>query len=61
MKEMMKQILNELKEMRTDVDEIKQGQNRLEVGQEKMQKNLIENLALYNNNIVDHFDKLEEG
>lgn len=61
MEEMMKQILNELKEMRTDVDEIKQGQNRLEVGQEKMQKNLIENLALYNNNIVDHFDKLEEG
>ncbi|WP_239984685.1 hypothetical protein [Lentibacillus sediminis] len=53
---MMKQILNELKEMRTDVDEIKQGQNRLEAGQEKLQKNLIENLGLYTDKIVDHFD-----
>ena len=33
-----------------------QGQNRLEVGQEKLQKNLVDSLGLYTDKIVDHFD-----
>lgn len=53
MEEILKQILNELKEMRVDINELKQEQNRteqnrLEVGQEKLQKNLVDRLLLMN-------------
>ncbi|NRD81001.1 hypothetical protein HPT25_27145 [Bacillus sp. BRMEA1] len=38
MEEILKQILNELKEMRVDINELKQGQNRLEFGHEKLRR-----------------------
>ncbi|WP_416828232.1 hypothetical protein [Ectobacillus polymachus] len=67
MEEILKQILNELKEMhvdinemRVDINELKQGQNRLEVGQEKLQKNLVDSLGLYTDKIVDHIDDKTE-
>lgn len=70
MEEILKQILNELKEARADINELKevradineliQGQNRLEVGQEKLQKNLVDSLGLYTDKIVDHIDNKTE-
>ncbi|WP_416828240.1 hypothetical protein [Ectobacillus polymachus] len=67
MEEILKQILNELKEMhidinemRVDINELKKGQNRLEVGQEKLQKHLVDSLGLYTEKIVDHIDDKTE-
>ncbi|MGM0867534.1 MAG: hypothetical protein ACQEWF_23035 [Bacillota bacterium] len=60
MEEILKQILNELKEIRVDINELKQGQSRLEVGQEELQKNLIDSLGLYTEKIVDHVDDKTE-
>lgn len=56
MEEILKQILNELKEIRVDINELKQGQNRIEVGQEIIQKNLVDSLGLFTDKIVDHID-----
>jgi len=58
--EILKQILNELKEIRVDIYELKQGQNRLEVGKEKLQRNLVDSLGLYTDKIVDHIDDKTE-
>ena len=60
MEEILKQILNELKEIRVDIYELKQGQNRLEVGKEKLQRNLVDSLGLYTDKIVDHIDDKTE-
>lgn len=54
MEEILQQILSELKE-------IKQGQNRLELGQEKLQKNLIDSLGSYTEKIVEHVDDKTEA
>ncbi|WP_235848375.1 hypothetical protein [Litchfieldia alkalitelluris] len=52
MEQILSRILIELKEMRTDIDgmridinELKQGQIRLEAGQEKMQKEIINSMV----------------
>ncbi|WP_179886419.1 hypothetical protein [Bacillus sp. es.034] len=50
MEETLKQILNELKEIKTDIHDLKDGQARLGVGQNKAQKNLIDSLGSYNEN-----------
>nr|WP_285841975.1 hypothetical protein [Sutcliffiella horikoshii] len=52
--------MSELKEVRLDINELKQGQNRLEVGQEKLQKNLVDSLGLYTEKIVAHVDDRTE-
>ncbi|MEI2665785.1 hypothetical protein [Rossellomorea sp. LJF3] len=56
MEETLKQILNELKEIKTDIHDLKDGQARLEVGQNKLQKNLVDSLGSYTEKIVDHLD-----
>jgi hemerythrin-like domain-containing protein len=56
LEETLKQILNELKEIKTDIHDLKDGQARLEVGQNKLQKNLIDSLGSYTEKIVDHLD-----
>lgn len=46
--------------MRLDINEVKQGQNRLATSQELLQKNLVDSLGLYADKIVDHFDDKAE-
>ncbi|OIJ20769.1 hypothetical protein BKP45_08190 [Anaerobacillus alkalidiazotrophicus] len=60
MEEILKQMLNELKEIKSDIGELKKGQVRLEVGQEKLQKNLIDSLGSYTEKIVEHVDDKTE-
>ncbi|WP_163537478.1 hypothetical protein [Gracilibacillus sp. YIM 98692] len=43
----MRTNVNELKEIRTDIDDLKQGQKRLEDGQIQLQKNLVDGLGEY--------------
>lgn len=61
MEEILKQILSEIKEMRVDIKDLKQGQNRLEIGQEKLQRNLVDSLGLYTDKIVEHIDDKTEA
>lgn len=73
--EVLKQILNGIQEMRVgmndlklgqnglevDIKDLKQGQNRLEIGQEKLQKNLVDSLGFYTDKIVEHIDDKTEA
>lgn len=75
MEDILKQILNEVQEIRVgmndlkqgqnrleiDIKDLKQGQNRLEIGQEKLQKNLVDSLGLYTDKIVEHIDDKTEA
>lgn len=61
MEEILKQILNEIKEMSVDIKDLKQGQNRLEFGQEKLQKNLVDSIGLYTEKMVEHIDDKTEA
>jgi histidinol dehydrogenase len=58
--DILKQILNELKGLKTDVGELKVGQARLEAGQKKLEKNLIESLGTYTEKITEHHDDKTE-
>ncbi|WP_246017648.1 hypothetical protein [Mesobacillus subterraneus] len=48
--------MSELKEMRAVLNELIEGQQRLEIGQAKIQQNLVESLGFYTYKIVEHFD-----
>ncbi len=75
MEEILKQILNEIKEMHvdikdlkhgqdrleTDIKGLKQGQNKLEIGQEKLQRNFVDSLEFYTDKIVEHIDDKTEA
>lgn len=61
MEEVLKQILNEIQEMRVGINDLKQGQNRLEIGQEKLQKILVDSLGFYTDKIVEHIDDKTEA
>ena len=67
MKNDMKGVQNDLigvkkdvKEMRVELTDLKEGQNRLETGLGKLQKNLVDSLALYTDKIVNHYDNKTE-
>ncbi|RYG72341.1 hypothetical protein EU245_10725 [Lentibacillus lipolyticus] len=46
MEDMLKQILNEMQGLRTEVQD----------GQERLQKNVIDSLGVYTESIINHFD-----
>ena len=57
----MKTEISELKGMKTDISELKTGQTRLEVGQQKLQQNLIESLGTYTEKISEYVDDKTEA
>ena len=56
----LKSDIGELKGLKTDIGELKTGQARLEVGQQKLQQNLIESLGTYTEKITEHVDDKTE-
>ncbi|UFU00631.1 hypothetical protein KO561_06765 [Radiobacillus kanasensis] len=56
----IKTDIGELKGIKTDIEELKMGQARLEAGQQKLQKNLIESLGTYTEKITEHVDDKTE-
>jgi hemerythrin-like domain-containing protein len=56
----MHEDIKDLKGLRADINDLKEGQKRLEIGQEKLQKNLIASLGLYTDKIVEHLDAKTE-
>nr|WP_251030288.1 hypothetical protein [Bacillus sp. ISL-35] len=47
--------------MRVDIKDLRQGQNRLEIGQEKLQKTLFDSIGLNIDKIVEHIDDKTEA
>ncbi|WP_407268275.1 hypothetical protein [Radiobacillus sp. PE A8.2] len=60
MEDILKQILGELKGIKTDIGVLKTGQARIESGQQKLQQNLIESLGSYTEKITEHVDDKTE-
>lgn len=67
MEDTLIQILSELKNMRSDINDIKKGQQNLEAGLERveaglnsLQENLVDSLGMYTEKIVEHVDNKTE-
>jgi len=63
MDELLKQILSEIKEIKQGQDKLEQGQAKLEQGQHSLEKglfNLSEKVYAFESQVNNRFDKLEK-
>lgn len=59
MEETLKQILNEIKGMHSDINELKDMRldiNELKQGQQRLQKKFVDSLGAYTEKIIEHVD-----